>query len=224
MDLSIKRRGGTRHARTATWVALGVAGVAVGRVLASRPADGCPYPPQTLLPPFPRTREETTRRIHARIVEANRALGDPQCAPGSSCAWVVAEALTASVDWRLPPDLVTAIAWQESRFNLHIDNVAQRIAEGREIGPLQVRPIAFRDVGIDPRMLLEVPALQRLHLAVRGGLAYLHRLRAHHLPGASWCSILHAYNVGPSAYRNGTRNQPYVSSVIAQALRYSELR
>lgn len=191
------------------------------RALAAR--GSCPYPPAGL-PPFPRTQAELIRRIHARIVEANPALDVPRCAEDRSCALVVAGALAQAQGWRLPPDLVTAIAWRESSFNLHIDNVTQRIAEGREIGPMQVRPIAFRAVGMNPEAMIGMPAPARIQYAVGAGIAYLHRLRTHYLPHGSWCSILHAYNVGPTAYRRGVRNQPYVDSVIAQALRYSELR
>lgn len=208
------------------WWAGGAAAAAViGRnVLARAQAGECPYPPVGL-PPLPRTREETIRRIHARIREANPELDMPLCAERRSCALVVAGALAQAQGWQLPPDLVTAIAWRESRFNLHIDNLAQRIAEGREIGPMQVLPIAFKDVGMDPAAMLGmVGVAPRVEYAVSAGLAYLHRLRTHFFPGATWCTILHAYNVGPTAYRQGVRNQPYVDSVIRQALRYSELR
>lgn len=206
------------------WAGGAAAAAVVGRnVLARAQAGPCPYPPVGL-PPLPRTREETIRRIHARIVEANPALDFPRCAEDRSCALVVAGALAQAEGWRLPPDLVTAIAWRESSFNLHIDNVAQRIAEGREIGPMQVRPIAFRAVSMNPEAMIGMPAPALVQYAVSAGLAYLQRLRTHYLPSGTWCSILHAYNVGPTAYRQGIRNQPYVDSVIRQALRYSELR
>jgi soluble lytic murein transglycosylase-like protein len=136
----------------------------------------------------------------------------------------VAEALAQAEHWQLPPDLVTAIAWQESRFNPHIDNIGRRVAEGREIGPMQVRPIAFRDVGMDPLLAIGLPLPQRVAYVVAAGLAYLRLLQTRHLSGASWCSILHAYNVGPTAYLAGRRNHVYVNSVIRQALQYSELR
>lgn len=208
------------------WIAgAGLAVVAVAPVVRHALASvvtGCAYPPPGP-PPLPRTPAETVRRIHARIVEANPSLDVPRCAADRSCAWVVAEALAQAQDWQLPPDLVTAIAWQESRFNLHIDNIAERVAEGREIGPLQVRPIAFRSVGMDPMQAITLPVPARVAYVVAAGLAYLHRLRTHYLPGATWCSVLHAYNVGPTAYRLGRRNQNYVNNVIRQALRYTEL-
>lgn len=209
---------------TRIWWLGGAAVLGAVVLVARRPGHDCPYPPLSLLPPFPRSREELIRRIHARIVEANPGLDVPQCALGRSCAVVVAGALAQAQGWQLPPDLVTAIAWRESRFNLHIDNISQRIAEGREIGPMQVRPIAFRDVGMDPHGMVGSPMPALIQQAVSGGLAYLHHLRSHHLPGASWCSILHAYNVGPTAYRAGVRNESYVNAIITQALRYSELR
>lgn len=214
-------------ARLRNWLLLAGAGAGGAALLArralARAPAGCPYPPPGP-PPLPRSRAETARRIHARIVEANPNLDVPRCAADRSCAWVVAEALAQAQDWQLPPDLVTAIAWQESRFNLHIDNIAERVAEGREIGPLQVRPIAFRSVGMDPMQAIALPLPARVSYVVAAGLAYLHRLRTHYLPGASWCSLLHAYNVGPTAYRAGRRNQNYVNNVIRQALRYTELR
>lgn len=206
------------------WAGGAAAAAVVGRnVLARAQAGPCPYPPVGL-PPLPRTREETIRRIHARIVEANPALDFPRCAEDRSCALVVAGALAQAEGWRLPPDLVTAIAWRESRFNLHVDDIQGRIEAGREIGPLQVRPIAFRDVGMDPAAMINMPMPARVQYAVGAGLAYLELLRTRYLPGASWCSILHAYNVGPTAYRAGRRNQGYVNDVIYQARRYSELR
>lgn len=209
-----------------SWLLIGAA-LAVAIVVGMRDrtdaAGECGYPPPGP-PPLPRSRDETIRRIHARIVEANPSLDVPLCAAGRSCALVVAGALAMAEGWQLPPDLVTAIAWRESRFNLHVDNIRERIEAGREIGPLQVRPIAFRDVGMDPAAMINMPMPARIQYAVGAGLAYLELLRTRYLPGASWCSILHAYNVGPTAYRAGRRNQGYVNDVIYQARRYSELR
>ncbi|MCA9840176.1 MAG: hypothetical protein KC422_24915, partial [Trueperaceae bacterium] len=55
-------------------------------------------------------------------------------------------------------------------------------------------------------------------------IRYLDLLRSHYLVGASWCDLIHAYRLGPTAFKSGERASAYVSDVLAQAQRYSELR
>ncbi|RIH89267.1 hypothetical protein Mrose_00407 [Calidithermus roseus] len=45
-----------------------------------------------------------------------------------------------------------------------------------------------------------------------------------YLLGASWCDLLHAYNVGPNAFKAGKRNWPYVNKIIGWANQYTELK
>lgn len=187
--------------------------------------NDCGYPPPGP-PPLPKTQAELTRRIHARIVEANPGLDVPICDELNrrSCALLVAGALAQAEGYGLPVDLVTALAWRESSFNLHIDNLAQRIREDRAIGPLQVRPIAFRDVGMSAEQAIDLPLPAKLEYVTSAGLKYLEKLRGRYLPGASWCDVLHAYNLGPSAVAAGKRNEGYVAAIVERAQRYSELR
>lgn len=186
---------------------------------------GCDYPPPGP-PPLPKTQAELVRRIEARVLEANPGLGVPVCDElnGRSCALLVAGALAQADAYGLPVDLVTALAWRESSFNLHIDNLAQRIADGRAIGPLQVRPIAFRDVGMNAAQAVALPLPAKVQYVTGAGLKYLKKLREHYLPEASWCDVLHAYNLGPSAVAAGKRNPGYVAAIIDRARSYSELR
>ncbi|MFD3005142.1 lytic transglycosylase domain-containing protein [Thermus tengchongensis] len=223
---------------------LGLGGVALlalagGRAAAaSRPRGGfsgspsCPYPPSD--PPLDKTRWDLIDRIYARIVEANPALrsscGD--CG-GRSLAAIVAGALAQAEGMGVPPDLVVAVAWRESRFNPYVDRVTEALrlskdgancASGTEIGPMQVKPCAFRTVGMDPTLLLNMPTPSRIQYAVAAGIRYLRWLKETRLPGSTWCDVLHAYNVGPGAFLSGKRNPAYVQAVLAKAAEYSELR
>lgn len=186
---------------------------------------GCGYPPPGP-PPLPKTQAELVRRIEARILEANPNLGVSICDELNrrSCALLVAGALAQAKGYGLPVDLVAALAWRESSFNLELDNLGERIRSGRAIGPLQVRPIAFRDVGMSAEQAVDLPLPGKLIYVTSAGLRYLLKLRETYLPGRSWCEVLHAYNLGPGAVAAGRRNEPYVAAIVRQAARYSELR
>ena len=65
---------------------------------------------------------------------------------------VLASVLATSTNYGIPPDIATALAWQESGFGLYLetDRIRAALAKGRctaaagtEIGPLQVKPAAF---------------------------------------------------------------------------------
>ncbi|MGC8877584.1 transglycosylase SLT domain-containing protein [Thermus sp.] len=171
-------------------------------------------------------------RIYARIVEANPDLGRQSCREcgGRTVAHIVAGALAQAEGLGVPVDLVVALARRESTFNPHVDRVAYALqisqngancASGSEIGPLQVKPCAFRQVGMDPTLLLSMPFPARVQYATAAGIRYLAWLRAR-LP--TWCDALHAYNVGYGAYQKGSRNLAYVADVVRWATDYSELR
>ena len=195
------------------------------------PTPDCPYPPSGP-PPLDKGRWDIIDRIYARILEVNPALGRQSCREcgGRTLAHVVAGALARAEGMGVPVDLVVALARRESTFNPHVDRVAQALqisdggrtcASGSEIGPLQVKPCAFRQVGMDPTLLLEMPFPARVQYATAAGIRYLAWLKAQF---PTWCDVLHAYNRGPTAFRRGERNPAYVADVIRWATEYSELR
>ena len=221
---------------------LGVGAVGIAAAVAFTSGDGstgggsggggggaggrCNYPGSRPAP-LNKTREELIERTMQRVEQANRSHSAPYCAgvAGLRCSRVVATALVQALDYGLPLDMVAALAWRESRFNLHVEDAARLIAQNKAIGPLQVRPIAFQDVGMNVNTLLDLPTIQAVSFATAAGLNYLKKLREHYLPpGSSWCDTLHAYNRGPGAFLRGERNDKYVADIIAQALEYSELR
>ncbi|WP_205387542.1 MULTISPECIES: transglycosylase SLT domain-containing protein [Thermus] len=145
---------------------------------------------------------------------------------------MLASALATSTNYGIPPDIATALAWQESRFNLYLetDRIRAALAKGRctaspqtELGPLQVKPVAFCQVGKDPGQMLSMSMYARIWYAVAAGLEYLAWLKGQ-MAGASWKEILQAYNVGLAGFRQGRRNEPYACAIISQANRYSELK
>ena len=187
----------------------------------------CPYPP-----PGPPPLDKDRWSLIDRISEVNPALARQSCGDcgGRNLAQIVAGALAQAEGMGVPPDLVVALARRESSFNPHVDRVAYALqissngatcASGSEIGPLQVKPCAFRQVGMDPTLLLNMPTPARVQYATAAGIRYLVWLRGQFL---TWCDVLHAYNRGPTAYRRGERNDAYVDQILAWASQYSELR
>jgi soluble lytic murein transglycosylase-like protein len=185
----------------------------------------CGYPGD-LPAPYPKSRDELFARLVAHINQANPGLRNRICDARFSCAEVVAGGLTAADQYGLPLDLMAAVTWRESTFNTHTSDLDKKIRDNAPIGPMQVRPIAFRDVGINPETLLAPNMLiaNKVQLSISAGLAYFRKLRTHYLPGANWCDLLHAYNVGPTAFKNGRRNQGYVAAVVTRTIQYSDLR
>lgn len=185
-------------------------------------AASCPYPAGP--PPLKKTQADLVTRIHARIIQANPALDTSSCGAGRTCAWTVAGALAQADAWGLPVDLVTAVAWRESRFNPHVSNIASKIAKGTAIGPLQVLPSTFADVGMNASTMLGMPEPAQIQYATSAGIAYLAKIHQQYLAGKSWCAALNAYNVGPTRYAAGARNPGYVTDIVTQANTYTELR
>jgi len=197
----------------------------------SSPTPDCPYPPPGP-PAVDKGRWDLIDRIYARILEVNPALGRQTCREcgGRSVAHVVAGALAQAEGMGVPVDLVVAVARRESTFNPHVDRVAYALqisqngakcASGSEIGPLQVKPCAFRQVGMDPTLLLNMPVPARVQYATAAGIRYLAWLKGQF---STWCDVLHAYNRGPTAFRQGERAPAYVADIIQWAGEYSELR
>ncbi|WP_051304042.1 transglycosylase SLT domain-containing protein, partial [Calidithermus chliarophilus] len=95
--------------------------------------------------------------------------------------------------------------------------------KGWPIGPLQTKPAAFCQVGMKASDLYDVPIGERIRLSILAGAKYMAWLKNKRLPGRSWADCLHAYNVGPGAFENGSRNHDYVNEILADAARYTEL-
>lgn len=221
-----------------SWGVVALGGLAAFLLLRPRPAPAsspspsptpatCPYSPGSGLS---KSYEELIYRIHERIREVRPALGTCIPASGTPCTMVLASALASSIN--IPPDIATALAWRESRFNLYLESERIRAAlvkgrctsaAGTEIGPLQVKPAAFCQVNQDPQKLLGMDMTGRIWYAVGAGLAYLEWLRGQ-FPGASWYELLQAYNVGPTAFRQGKRNPKYACAIIDRANLYTELK
>jgi hypothetical protein len=197
--------------------------------VSSSPAGPCDYQPGAGLA---KTYEDLTNRIHQRILEVRKDLGTCIPATGTPCSVVLASALASSVNFGIPPDIATALAYRESRFGLYLETerIVKSLNQGRctfasgtEIGPLQVKPAAFCQTGRDPRKLLSMDMTGRIWYAVQAGLAYLEWLKGQ-FPGLGWRELLQAYNVGPTAYRQGKRNASYACDIIARANTYTELK
>ncbi|HEU4742604.1 MAG TPA: transglycosylase SLT domain-containing protein, partial [Meiothermus sp.] len=138
----------------------------------------------------------------------------------------------------VPLDLLVAQARRESHFlptvvtNTYLsigwedDAIRRAVANNWAIGPLQVKPVVFVEVGLPPpsRWLgdpVRWSSQARLRDAVLAGARYLKKQRDQY---GSWCAALHAYTVGPTAYSNGARADSYVSQIINWANGYTELR
>jgi soluble lytic murein transglycosylase-like protein len=116
----------------------------------------------------------------------------------------------AEVRYRLPPRLLQALAWQESRFN------PMAISSAGAAGLAQLMPGTARELGVTNR---HDPAQ-----SIDGGARYLKqmldRFGAIHL-------ALAAYNAGPGAVARASgipknRETPdYVTSIIARWMAYS---
>jgi hypothetical protein len=193
------------------------------------PAGPCGYQPGAGLG---KTYEDLIYRIHQRILEVRRDLGTCISTSGTPCSMVLASALASSVNFGIPPDIATALAYRESHFGLYLDterikkSLAQgqcTFASGTELGPLQVKPGAFCQTGRDSQRLLSMDMTGRIWYAVQAGLAYLEWLKGQ-LPGLGWPELLQAYNVGPTAYRQGKRNPSYACDIVARANTYTELK
>lgn len=217
------------------WIALG--GAVAYVMLRPRPTSNSPLPPAGPCEYVPgsglkKGYEELIYRIHERIREVRRDLGTCIPSSGTPCTMVLASALATSPNYGVPPDIATALAWQESGFRLFLETERIRqaiangpctLAAGTELGPMQVKPGTFCQVAKNPREMLGMSMTGRIWYAVTAGLEYLEWLKKQ-MPGAPWKDILQAYNVGLARFRQGRRNEPYACAIINQANRYSELK
>jgi hypothetical protein len=136
----------------------------------------------------------------------------------------IASAITYAKESNLPVDLIAAMVWQESKFQRYLEPLDRKITYNEPIGPLQVRAVAFKDVGMNPLLMIGISEHQQIHMAVQAGMKYLNKIRQDYLPKGNWCDWLHAYNVGIGDFRAGKRNYTYVNSIMEKATQYSDLR
>lgn len=209
------------------------------------PRGGCAYPPPGQ--PIQKTPKELETRVRS-IIEAHnigvsqRAV-DKWAYNGRTYAAQLAFSLfVAAGQFGVPLDILVALCRRESDFNYwlgraHVANQLQGVngcprpwpteggkAKGLAIGPLQVKPVAACQVGIDfSRLNSYSDDEMRLLVAVQAGAKYLAWTRDQ-LPGRPWCDVLHAYYCGVAGFNAGCRNNNYVNQIMAWAREYSELR
>jgi len=207
---------------------------------------GCGYP-QTGLPPAPaKTVAELQNRVLGTIRDYNGKVNDTAKSmgfipdiTGKTYAEYLAEYLVESaLKNKVPLDLLVALARAESAFVPTVttgryealgwtdEAIRRAVANNWAIGPLQVKPVVFTEVGLpSPSRWLGDPVPwkhpARLRDAVEAGARYLVKQRNRF---GSWCAALHAYQVGPGAYQQGRRNEGYVGKIINWANGYTDLR
>ncbi len=207
---------------------------------------GCGYP-QAGLPPAPaKTVAELQNRVWKTLLEYNgkvndtaNSLGFVPDIIGKTYAKYLAEYLVESgLKNKVPLDLLVAVGQAESAFVPTVttgryealgwtDEAIRKAVQNQwAIGPLQVKPMVFLEVGLpSPSRWLGDPVPwkhpSRLRDAVEAGARYLAKQRNRF---GSWCAALHAYQVGPGAYQQGRRNETYVKKIIAWANGYTDLR
>jgi hypothetical protein len=199
-----------------------------GPTLAPNPGGGspkaCGYQPGMVN--LEDTRDGQVKKVLYRMLKYNPRVND-SCATCNNRAvglYIAQSLVDAARSVKLPLDLLTALAQRESSFNPEVSDIKGRLEQDRAIGPLQVRKIAFLDVGLNPYAMIGAPDPNNINYSILAGAWYLAKLRDRYLPGASWCDLLHAYNVGPNAFKAGKRNWPYVNKIIGWANEYTELK
>lgn len=188
------------------------------------PQPGCNY--QSGAVNLQDTREGQIRKVLDRMYAYNPKVTEV-CATCNNRAvglYIAQSLVDAARSVKLPLDILVALAQRESSFNPYVNDVKERLEQDRAIGPLQVRRVAFLDVGLNPYAMIGAPDPNNINYSILAGAWYLAKLRDRYLPGASWCDLLHAYNVGPNAFKAGKRNWPYVNKIIGWANEYTELK
>lgn len=139
--------------------------------------------------------------------EGARAVALPSPRPPAPAAAVAVRHIIAQAAARhaLNPELVEAVAWQESRLRPHA------VSSKGAIGVMQLMPGTARDLGVDPFDTTQ---------NVLGGAAYLAQLLRRY--GGDVRLALAAYNAGPGAVdRHGgvppfAETQRYVAAILAR--------
>jgi soluble lytic murein transglycosylase-like protein len=147
----------------------------------------------------------------AKPIAAPRVL--PAVFTRQPSAEVRAELAQAAAVHALPPALLNAVAWRESRYN------SAAVSPAGAIGVMQLMPGTARQLGVDPYDLR-----QNIH----GGAAYLTRMLGEFRGDLTLA--LAAYNAGPAAVRryNGVppyaETRAYVAGILGQLARDSAPR
>lgn len=234
------------------WAGLGLLVLARPKSANAKPpatpttGEGCGYPAPGLPPAPAKTISELQNRVWQAILNYNGKINDTANAMGfvpdtigKTYAKYLAEYLVESaIKNKVPLDLLVALARAESAFIPTVttgryealgwtdDAIRKAVQNQWAIGPLQVKPMVFVEVGLaNPARWLGDPVRwkhpARLRDAVEAGARYLAKQRNRF---GSWCAALHAYNVGPGAYQQGKRNNDYATKIIRWANGYTELR
>lgn len=85
---------------------------------------------------------------------------------------------------------------------------------GLAIGPLQVKPAAFCDVGLRANKLLELRYDQGIYYAVLAGAKYLAMLRQR-FPGIGWRGWLYGYKEGPGALKAAMQSGQWRQDILS---------
>jgi len=206
---------------------------------------GCGYPRADLPPAPAKTIAELQNRVWRTILDYNGKVNDTANAMGfvpdigKTYAKYLAEYLVESaIKNKVPLDLLMALARRESAFIPTVttsrfetlgwtDEAIRKAVQNQwAIGPLQVKPMVFTEVGLpSPGRWLGDPVPwkhpARLRDAIEAGARYLAKQQKRF---GTWCAALHAYQVGPGAFQKGRRKEKYVSQIISWANQYTELR
>lgn len=148
---------------------------------------------------------QSERPAKASLALNERAISSENSSPATTLTPHQAKIEAAAADFGLAPELVKAVAWQESRFNARA-----RSASGA-LGVMQLMPGTARQLGVtnplDPEQ------------NIRGGTAYLRRQLDRF--DNDLTLALAAYNAGPGAvirYRGVPpfrETRAYVRSILA---------
>jgi len=180
---------------------------------------------------FPKTQTEKIARVKSYILAYNAGVERTAFGLGfigSDYAGILASALVSkSALYGIPLDILVAVCKRESSFNywLFDSYVKSQINKGGAIGPMQVKPAAFQQVGMDPQSLIGwEPHSNRIYYAVAAGAKYLLWIK-NQMPDRPWCDVLHAYYCGVTGFlKNGCRNDSYVNQIVAWANQYTDLK
>jgi LysM repeat protein len=128
----------------------------------------------------------------------------------STQAQVAAELRQAADYYGLPPNLLLAIAWQESGWNQHI------IAHDGGIGAMQIMPYTAQVLNTEENTQLNP---YQLHGNIRLGAIYLHTLWSNFHGDLN--NVISAYNEGGwNVAHRGIFNWSYVNNVMALMQRF----
>jgi soluble lytic murein transglycosylase-like protein len=141
--------------------------------------------------------------VHRRGRPQGHVVAKAAMAPRATPVAVGAAIGDAAVTAQLSPELIKAVAWQESRMS------AAAVSRAGAIGEMQLMPDTAKALGVDPHDSRE---------NYRGGATYLRVLMNHY--NGDLVRTLAAYNAGPRAVdRYGgippyRETQAYVAAVL----------